>query len=133
MTGITRVSKETLFSDMNNIKVVGTTSNEFATAFGFTEDEVFAALDAHGYTEKALVKEWYDGFQFGNQTDMYNPWAITNYLDTRMTRDLWVNTSSNDLVADLFIKSSDSVKEDLNTLLEGKSIHKKFKEEVSLL
>ena len=118
-------AKETLFSDMNNIKVVGTTSNEFATAFGFTEDEVFAALDAHGYTEKALVKEWYDGFQFGNQTDMYNPWAITNYLDTRMTRDFWVNTSSNDLAADLFIKSSDSVKEDLNTLLEGKSIHKK--------
>lgn len=94
---------------------------------------MFAALDAHGYTEKDLIKEWYDGFQFGNQTDMYNPWAITNYLDTRMTREFWINTSSNDLVADLFIKSSDSVKEDLNTLLEGKSIHKKFKEEVSLL
>ena len=83
MTGITRVSKESVFSDLNNLKVVTTTSNEYATSFGFTEEEVFAALDAGGLgEEKEKVKEWYDGFVFGEHSDIYNPWSILNFLDT---------------------------------------------------
>lgn len=65
MTGITRVSKESVFSDLNNLAVVTTTSRQYATAFGFTEEEVFGAMDEIGLTDKAGVKRWYDGFVFG--------------------------------------------------------------------
>ena len=83
MTGITRVSKESIFSDLNNLKVVTTTSNEYATTFGFTEEESFAALEEAGLADqKAGIKEWYDGFIFGNHRDTYNPWSILNCLDT---------------------------------------------------
>ena len=84
MTGITRVSKESIFSDLNHLEVVTTTSDKYATAFGFTEEEVFAALDECGLgSEKALVKKWYDGFIFGTHTDIYNPWSILNFLDKK--------------------------------------------------
>lgn len=74
MTGITRVSRESIFSDLNNLKVVTTTSDEYATSFGFTEEEVFAALDECGFSDKKpCVKEWYDGFIFGTHADIYNP------------------------------------------------------------
>ena len=79
MTGITRVSKESVFSDLNNIRVVTTTSNLYADCFGFTEEEVFAALDEYGMSDrKEEVKSWYDGFTFGEHRDIYNPWSITN-------------------------------------------------------
>ena len=82
MTGITRVSKESIFSDLNNLKVVTTTSNEYAASFGFTEQEVFSALESFGLeNEKNEVKRWYDGFIFGTHKDIYNPWSILNYLD----------------------------------------------------
>ena len=71
MTGITRVSKESIFSDLNNLKVVTTTSDEYATSFGFTEEEVFASLDECGHaSEKELVKKWYDGYIFGKHADI---------------------------------------------------------------
>ena len=101
MTGITRVSKESIFSDLNNLKVVTTTSEEYATAFGFTEDEVFEAMDEMGYQEKEKVKEWYDGFIFGKTKDIYNPWSILNYLDTGKFNTYWANTSSNSLIGRL--------------------------------
>ena len=83
MTGITRVSRESIFSDLNNLKVVTTTSDKYADSFGFTEEEVFAALEEFELPErKQEVKRWYDGFTFGSQTDIYNPWSILNYLDT---------------------------------------------------
>lgn len=106
MTGITRVSKESIFSDLNNLKVVTTTSDAYATAFGFTEQEVFAALDKYGYGErKADVKEWYDGFIFGEHKDIYNPWSILNFLDTGELSTYWANTSSNSLVGKLVRES----------------------------
>lgn len=84
MTGITRVSKESVFSDLNNLNVITSTSLEYETSFGFTEEEVFTALDNMGMSEqKEIVKSWYDGFVFGNQKDIYNPWSITNYLDKK--------------------------------------------------
>ena len=74
MTGITRVSKESIFSDLNNLEVVTTTSDKYATAFGFTEEEVFKTLDEYGYGDsKEEVKKWYDGFIFGKTADIYNP------------------------------------------------------------
>ena len=98
MTGITRVSKESIFSDLNNLEVVTTTSDKYATSFGFTEEEVFAALDECGLgEEKEEVKRWYDGFIFGKYKDIYNPWSILNFLDKGYFTTYWANTSSNSL------------------------------------
>ena len=95
MTGITRVSKESMFSDLNNLNVATITSKEYAACFGFTEEEVFHALDSYGMSEeKQRVKEWYDGFVFGSVKDIYNPWSITNFLDKKEYRTYWVSTSS---------------------------------------
>lgn len=123
MTGITRVSKESIFSDLNNIKVVTTTSNEYSTSFGFTEGEVFNALDEYGYHDrKAEVKQWYDGFIFGEQRDIYNPWSILNFLDTGKIATYWANTSSNSLIGKLVREGNRRVKMNFEQLLEGKSI-----------
>lgn len=123
MTGITRVSKESIFSDLNNLKVVTTTSDEYVTSFGFTEEEVFAALDAYGYGKrKDEVKQWYDGFIFGEQKDIYNPWSILNFLDTGKVATYWANTSSNSLVGKLVREGNRRVKTNFEQLLEGGSI-----------
>ena len=123
MTGITRVSKESIFSDLNNLKVVTTTTDEYATAFGFTEEEVFAGLDECGLSEeKERVKWWYDGFTFGNHTDIYNPWSVLNFLDTGKYNTYWANTSSNSLVGKLIRQGNRQVKEAFEQLLRGESI-----------
>ena len=123
MTGITRVSKESIFSDLNNLKVVTTTSDEYATSFGFTENEVFAALDECSLSDKKEdVKRWYDGFIFGKQRDIYNPWSILNYLDTGEIRTYWANTSSNSLVGKLIRQGSRSIKTSFESLLAGEHL-----------
>lgn len=123
MTGITRVSKESVFSDLNNLKVVTTTSDEYATFFGFTEKEVFSALEECGRGgEKESVKWWYDGFTFGEYRDIYNPWSILNFLDTGKYTTYWVNTSSNSLVGKLIREGSSDIKEQFEQLLNGQSI-----------
>ena len=123
MTGITRVSKESVFSDLNNLKVVTTTSSEYATSFGFTEEEVFAALDDCGLgEEKEKVKEWYDGFVFGKHRDIYNPWSILNFLDTGEYTTYWANTSSNSLVGKLIREGDRRIKLTFEKLLKGETI-----------
>ena len=123
MTGITRVSKESIFSDLNNLKVVTTTSDEYATSFGFTEQEVFAALDTYGYgDQKDDVKYWYDGFIFGKQKDIYNPWSIINFLRSGELTTYWANTSSNALVSKLLREGSVSIKSMFERLLDGEAI-----------
>lgn len=131
MTGITRVSKESIFSDLNNLEVVTTTSDKYATAFGFTEEEVFAAMDEYDFSdEKEEVKRWYDGFIFGEHADIYNPWSILNYLDTGRITTYWANTSSNSLVAKLLREGERRIKEKFETLLRGKSIRSKIDEQI---
>jgi hypothetical protein len=130
MTGITRVSRESMFSDLNNLNVVSTTSDEYATSFGFTEKEVFDAMDEMGMTDKAEAKEWYDGFTFGHTRDIYNPWSIINYLDKGCARPYWVNTSSNGLVNRLVRKGSSEIKIDIEKLMNGESIHKCIDEQI---
>lgn len=110
MTGITRISKESIFSDLNNLKVVTTTSNEYADAFGFTEQEVFAAMEEQGCQDRERVKFWYDGFTFGKTKDIYNPWSIINYIDTGKFDTYWANTSSNGLVGKLVREGSLDIK-----------------------
>ena len=131
MTGITRVSKESVFSDLNNLNVITSTSLEYETSFGFTEEEVFTALDNMGMSEqKEIVKSWYDGFVFGNQKDIYNPWSITNYLDKKQVRTYWADTSSNSLISRLIRKASAGIKEQMEELLQGKEIIVNFDEQI---
>lgn len=131
MTGITRVSRESIFSDLNNLKVVTTTSDEYATSFGFTEEEVFSVMDEYGFSgDKEEVKRWYDGFIFGEHADIYNPWSILNYLDTGRITTYWANTSSNSLVAKLLREGERRIKEKFETLLRGKSIRSKIDEQI---
>ena len=132
MTGITRVSKESIFSDLNNLRVVTTTSEEYAESFGFTEKEVFDALDEYGLSEKKQeVKLWYDGFIFGNHKDIYNPWSILNYLDTGKLATYWANTSSNSLANKLLQEGNRRIKEKFEILLRGESIQSPIDEQIA--
>ncbi len=130
MTGITRVSKESLFSDLNNLKVITMTSTSYSSCFGFTEQEVFTAMDEFGLTNKDEVKHWYDGFTIGKLRDIYNPWSIINFLDERRLKPYWANTSSNGLVSQLIRKGSRDIKIDFEHLLSGQTIHSRINEEM---
>ncbi len=132
MTGITRVSKESIFSDLNNLDIVTTTSIKYATSFGFTEEEVLRALKEQGFTEKDQqdVKRWYDGFTFGPITDMYNPWSITNYLDKKKLAVYWANTSSNGLVGKLLRTGKPGIKQLFEKLMKGESIQVPVDEQI---
>mgnify|MGYP002600249626 CR=1 FL=1 len=131
MTGITRVSKESIFSDLNNLRVVTTTSDLYAECFGFTEKEVFASLDEFGMGDKKdVVKQWYDGFIFGGHRDIYNPWSITNYLKEKKLRPYWADTSSNGLAGKLIRTASPEIKEYMEDLLNGQAVTVNFDEQM---
>lgn len=131
MTGITRISKESLFSDLNNLKVVTATSDKYADSFGFTEKEVFEALEEYGMSDlKQQVKEWYDGFTFGNKTDIYNPWSIINYLDEKAIGIYWANSSSNSLAGKLIREGSPEIKMIMEGLLQGDTFHTVLDEQI---
>ena len=131
MTGITRVSRESIFSDLNNPKVISTISKEYATSFGFTENEVFQALDVFGHSDKKEdVKKWYDGFVFGHQADIYNPWSIINFLDTGNFAPYWANTSSNNLIGKLIKESSYDIKVTMEDLLKGNTFLVELDEQI---
>ncbi|MBE6852332.1 MAG: hypothetical protein E7505_02485 [Ruminococcus sp.] len=130
LTGITRVSKESMFSDLNNLKVASVSSNTYSKYFGFTEDEVFEAMDEFGYTNKDEVKSWYDGFTIGNEEDIYNPWSIINFLDEGVLKPYWSNTSSNGLAGKLIMQGEKEVKSDFEDLLNGKTIKKRLDEDI---
>lgn len=131
MTGITRVSKESIFSDLNNLEVVTTTSVKYEDSFGFTEEEVFAALDEFGLSEKKEeVKSWYDGFTFGNRPDIYNPWSVINYLDKKSVRCYWANSSSNSLVGKLLKEGNKKTKQDFELLLQGGTLTVEIDEQI---
>jgi len=132
MTGITRVSKESIFSDLNNLTVVTTTSDRYARSFGFTEEEVFAAMDEQGIpeSEKEKVKFWYDGFTFGKVTDIYNPWSVTMYLDERKFDTYWANTSENGLVSKLIREGNPDIKSDFEELLKGGILEAEIDEQI---
>ena len=132
MTGITQVSKESIFSDLNNLVVITTTSNLYADCFGFTEEEVFQALEEQGFTEKDRqdVKRWYDGFTFGPVTDIYNPWSITNFLNEKKLKVYWANTSSNGLVGKLLRTGKPEIKKLFEDLMKGEVIRVPVDEQI---
>jgi hypothetical protein len=131
MTGITRISKESIFSDLNHLMVVTSTSEMYTDCFGFTEKEVSAALREYGMQEKLpLVKKWYDGFTFGSRKDVYNPWSILNYLKTEKLATYWANTSSNHLVDQLIREGNTKIKISMEDLLNGKHLYKEIDEQI---
>ena len=131
MTGITRVSKESIFSDLNNLAVVTTTSDMYADSFGFTEEEVAASLREYGLGDKmAEVRYWYDGFVFGERRDIYNPWSILNYLKTGNLGTYWANTSSNSLVGKLIREGDPDVKITMEDLLQGRTFCTEIDEQI---
>lgn len=132
ITGITRVARESIFSGMNNLRVITTTSGRYATSFGFTEEEVFKALDDTGLgEEKQRVKKWYDGFTFGMHTDIYNPWSITSFIESGGEYSAyWANTSSNGLVNSLIQSGTQGIKQTMEELLKGNSFEAELDEQI---
>lgn len=137
MTGITSgqiascEARESIFSDLNNLKVVTTTSEEYRESFGFTEKEVFDALEEFGIPErKKEVRKWYNGFTFGSRTDIYNPWSILNYLDTKKIGVYWANSSSNSLIGKLIREGSPELKMVMERLLQGEELHTALDEQI---
>ena len=131
MTGITRVSRESIFSDLNHLEVVTPTSDKYATSFGFTEGEVFAALDEYGLgEEKENVKFWYDGFIFGSFKDIYNPWSILNFVDKKKYITYWANTNANSLVGKLIREGNRKIKASFERLLNGEHIYCAIDEQI---
>ncbi len=131
MTGITRVSKESIFSELNNLEAVTIASSKYDSVFGFTEDEVFRSLEEFGLQDKMQdVKRWYDGFRFGNYGNIYNPWSVTQFLDKRKLADYWANTSSNKLAGKLIQEGSSEVKIAAEDLMQGRSIFAVIDEQI---
>ncbi|MBQ5652014.1 MAG: AAA family ATPase [Selenomonadaceae bacterium] len=131
MTGITRVAKESIFSDLNHLVIVTVQSDDYADAFGFTEQEVFAAMDEYGLADKAIVKQWYDGFTIGSHHDIYNPWSIINYLDRKGRLECyWANSSGNGLVSQLLQSGSAELKKQFEVLLQGNSLEAEIEDQV---
>ena len=125
------MSKESIFSDLNNLEIVTTLSTKYETSFGFTEEEVFNALDEQGLPdEKSDVKKWYDGFIFGKQKDIYNPWSIINFLDKKEYNTYWADSSSNGLINNLVKKGSPCIKMMMETLLKEETIDVLINEQI---
>ena len=131
MTGITRVAKESIFSDLNHLVIVTVQSEDYADAFGFTEQEVFAAMDEYGLADKDAVKQWYDGFTIGTHHDIYNPWSIINYLDRKGRLECyWANSSGNGLVSQLLQSGSVELKTQFEVLLQGGSLEAEVEDQI---
>ncbi len=131
LTGIMRVSKEGLFSDLNNIKVHSMLSERYASYFGFTEKEVDWICQEAGLSDqREKVREWYKGYQFGDLA-IYNPWSIINVATEKIFESYWVQTGSSQILEDLIAKSSDEFKSDFEALIQGKNIKKSISERIS--
>ena len=123
ITGITRVSKESMFSVLNNLVVITTSSKDYATAFGFTEEEVFHALDEYGLSDKKCdVKEWYDGYIFGSE-EIYNPWSVISYIAKGcIPQAYWVNTGKIEILGDVLSIATEDITQKLYALLQGECV-----------
>jgi hypothetical protein len=133
ITGVLRISKESIFTGLNNISVSSITRPEFSSYFGFTEPEVENMLTEFSVEHPDEVKNWYNGYVFGNQV-IYNPWSILNFLNSedRLLQPFWIDSSSNDLVRDLILNGPGSLRESVETLLRGESISSALPENIVL-
>ncbi len=131
ITGVTKISKNSLFSDLNNIEVASVTCNAYSDCCGFTEQEVKDALRCQNIDKMAEVKAMYDGFTFGNQKNIYNPWSITNYMRQGLLVSYWTNTSSNKLIGDVIRRHPVHSKHEIEQLMTGKPVHKIINEDIT--
>ena len=132
MTGVLRVSKESLFSDLNNVKVYSIMEESYNEAFGFTNDETKEILKYYNLELNDDVKTMYDGYNF-NGVDIYNPWSIINYCADKKLEPYWVNTSGNTLIIDSIKKCSEDIKVVFEKLLTGESVEFIYNEKVTYL
>ena len=137
MTGCLGISRESILTGLNNLKIMPITAEDYAVYFGFTPDEVEAMLRFYDLEMNLkTVQRWYDGYQFGS-TEVYNPWSVINYVDSCRTnkdafaRPYWSNTSSNSIVRTLVEKADLSVKQEIEALIEGKTITKPIHEDIT--
>lgn len=132
MTGVLRVSKESLFSDLNNVKIYSIIDEKYNEFFGFTESETKELLNYYNLKLTSEVKDMYDGYNFSG-ISIYNPWSILNYADTKKLLPFWVNTSGNELIMDAMEKVSDGIKLLIEKLISGTSIPFTYDEKVTYL
>ena len=137
VTGCLRISRESIFTGLNNLKIMSITADAYAEYFGFTPDEVEEMLRFYDLDKNLkTVRQWYDGYQFGS-TEVYNPWSVINYVDSCRTnkdafaRPYWSNTSSNSIVRTLVEKADMSAKQEIEALIEGKTITKPIHEDIT--
>ena len=137
VTGCLRISRESIFTGLNNLKIMSITDDSYSEYFGFTQQEVDQMLDFYGLSENTeTVWQWYDGYCFGN-TEVYNPWSVINYVSScrknrnALPKPYWSNTSSNDIVRTLVERSDLSVRQEIETLIGGGSITKPIHEDVT--
>ncbi len=129
LTGILRVSKESIFSGLNNIRIYSILDKQYSEYFGFLPQEVDMLLDEYGVENKEEVKSWYDGYNFGG-TEIYNPWSILNVLDNKNIQPYWVNTGGTALLENMLKDASGDVKKDLEDLIEGKNVESALNENI---
>ena len=137
ITGCLRISRESIFTGLNNLKVISVLDESYAEYFGFTQNEVDAFLESYGITYKRNeVKSWYDGYLFGN-TEVYNPWSVINYVyditnkNTDFPKPYWSNTSSNSIVRELIENADDNTRQELEELIAGGTIEKPVHEDIT--
>ena len=137
VTGCLRISKESIFTGLNHLKINSVRDNEFAEGFGFTEEETEKMLTDYGMADRIPeARKWYDGYLFGN-TEIYNPWSIISYTDSivnngrKFAEPFWANTSSNRIIKDMVWQADDDMKMELDALINGGTIEKKIHEEIT--
>ncbi|MCX4328828.1 MAG: AAA family ATPase [Lachnospiraceae bacterium] len=137
VTGCLRISRESIFTGLNNLKVVSVLDESYAEYFGFTQNEVDGFLEAYGITDKREeVKSWYDGYLFGS-TEVYNPWSAINYVydivhkNTKFPKPYWSNTSSNNIVRELIENADEATRAELEELVAGGTIEKPVHEDIT--
>ncbi|MDE6424658.1 MAG: ATP-binding protein [Ruminococcus sp.] len=137
LTGCLRISKESIFTGLNNLNVYSVTDNAFSKYFGFTEQEVKQLADYYSLSDCFdTVKTWYDGYMFG-KTEIYNPWSVLKYIQYSLSDDsnipdaYWVNTSSNSIIHELVVKSDRRIRDDIETLIKGDSIDKPLYQDIT--
>ena len=137
ITGCLRISKESIFTGLNNLKIISILDDRYAEHFGFTDEEVVKICDDYNMQHKyETIKQWFNGYIFG-ETNVYNPWSVMQYVDdlkaniNRLPKSYWANTSSNSIVKSLIERADDITKGEIEALIEGKTIEKPVHEDIT--
>ena len=137
ITGCLRISKESIFTGLNNLKIISILDDRYAEHFGFTDDEVVKICNDYNMQQKyETIKQWFNGYIFG-ETNVYNPWSVMQYVDdlkaniNRLPKSYWANTSSNSIVKNLIERADDITKGEIEALIEGKTIEKPVHEDIT--